>query len=47
VVRREPVSLERLAAALDELHARLRIARMSDEEDVQLKVVGIVVQNPK
>ena len=32
VVRRERVNMERLAAALRELHARLRIARMSDDE---------------
>jgi hypothetical protein len=47
VVRRERVNLERLAAALRELHARLRIARMSDDEAKQLKVQldGVMLEN--
>ncbi len=32
VVRREHANLERLAAAMRDLHARLRVDRMSDEE---------------
>lgn len=36
VVRRERANLERLAAALRDLHARLRIAHVSDEEAKQL-----------
>jgi hypothetical protein len=38
VVRRERANLERLASALRELHARLRVARMSDEEAKALPV---------
>lgn len=38
VVRRERANLERLASALLELHARLRVARMSDEEAKALPV---------
>jgi hypothetical protein len=38
VVRRERVNLERLASALRELHARLRVARMSDDEAKALPV---------
>ena len=47
VVRRERANLERLAAALRELHARLRIARLSDEEAKQLKVQldGVMLEN--
>jgi len=47
VVRRERANLERLADALRELHARLRIARLSDEEAKQLKVQldGVMLEN--
>ena len=47
VVRRERANLERLAAALRELHARLRIAHVSDEETKQLKVQldGVMLEN--
>jgi hypothetical protein len=47
VVQRERANLERLAAALRELHARLRIARVSDEESKQLKVQvdGVMLEN--
>lgn len=47
VVRRERANLEHLAAALRELHARLRIARVSDEEAKQLKVQldGVMLEN--
>ena len=47
VVRRERANLERLAAALRELHARLRIARLSDEEAKQLKIQldGVMLEN--
>jgi hypothetical protein len=38
VVRRERANLERLASALRELNARLRVARMSDEEAKALPV---------
>jgi len=38
VVRRERANLEKLASALRELHARLRVARMSDEEAKALPV---------
>ena len=38
VVRRERANLERLASALRELHARLRVARMTDEEAKALPV---------
>jgi hypothetical protein len=38
VVRRERANLERLAAALRELHARLRVAGMADDEARQLPV---------
>lgn len=38
VVRRERGNLERLAAALHELHARLRVGGMTDEEASQLPV---------
>jgi hypothetical protein len=38
VVRRERDNLDRLASAMRELHARLRIAGMSDEESRQLPV---------
>lgn len=38
VVRRERANLERLASALGELHARLRVARMSDEDAKALPV---------
>lgn len=38
VVRRERANLERLAAALRELHARLRVGGMTDEEARQLPV---------
>ena len=38
VVRRERVNLERLASALRDLHARLRVARMSDDEAKALPV---------
>ena len=38
VVRRERANLENLASALRELHARLRITRMSDEEAQALSI---------
>jgi predicted nucleotidyltransferase len=38
VVRRERANLDNLASALRELHARLRVARMSDEEAKALPV---------
>jgi len=38
VVRRERANLERLASALREVHARLRVARMSDEDAKALPV---------
>jgi hypothetical protein len=38
VVRRERANLERLAAALRKLNARLRVGRMTDEEARQLPV---------
>jgi len=46
VVRRERANLERLASALRELHARLRVARMSDEEAKALpvKVDGMMLE---
>jgi predicted nucleotidyltransferase len=46
VVRRERANLERLASALRELHARLRVARMSDEEAMALlvKVDGMMLE---
>jgi len=40
VVRRERANLERLASALRELHARLRVTRMSDEE---AKALGVKI----
>ncbi len=47
MVRRERANLERLASALRELHARLRIAHVSDEEAKQLKVQldGVMLEN--
>jgi len=47
VVRRERANLNRLAAALRELDARLRVARLSDEEAKQLKVHidGVMLEN--
>ncbi|HEY5266493.1 MAG TPA: nucleotidyl transferase AbiEii/AbiGii toxin family protein [Acidimicrobiales bacterium] len=46
VVRRERANLERLATALRELHARLRVARMSDEEakTLPVKVDGMMLE---
>jgi hypothetical protein len=46
VVSRERANLERLASALRELHARLRVARMSDEEAKALlvKVDGVMLE---
>lgn len=46
VVRRERANLVRLASALRELHARLRVARMSDEEAKALpvKVDGMMLE---
>ena len=46
VVSRERANLERLATALRELHARLRVARMSDEEAKALpvKVDGVMLE---
>ena len=46
VVRRERANLEKLASALRELHARLRVARMSDEEAKALpvKVDGVMLE---
>lgn len=38
VVRRERANLDNLASALRELHARLRVARMSDEEAKALPI---------
>jgi hypothetical protein len=38
VVRRERANLDRLAAAMREMHARLRVAGMSDEEASLLPV---------
>ena len=38
VVRRNPANLEKLAAALKELNARLRVAGMTDDEARQLPV---------
>ena len=45
-MRRERANLERLASALRELHARLRVARMSDEEAKALpvKVDGMMLE---
>jgi hypothetical protein len=47
VVRRERANLERLASALRELNARLRVAQLSDEEAKQLKVQldGVMLEN--
>ncbi len=47
VVRRERSNLESLASALRELHTRLRIARVSDEEAKLLKVQldGVMLEN--
>jgi hypothetical protein len=47
VVRRERVNLNRLAVALRELNARLRVGRMSDEEAKQLKIHldGVMLEN--
>ena len=46
VVSRERANLERLASALRELHARLRVARMSDEEAKALpvKIDGVMLE---
>ena len=46
VVRRERANLENLAAALRELHARLRVARMSDEEakTLPIQVDGVMLE---
>jgi len=46
VVRRERANLERLASALREVHARLRVARMSDEDAKALpvKVDGMMLE---
>lgn len=46
VVSRERANLERLASALRELHARLRVARMSDEEAkvLPVKVDGVMLE---
>jgi hypothetical protein len=46
VVSRERANLDRLATALHELHARLRVARMSDEEAKALPVVldGVMLE---
>jgi choline dehydrogenase-like flavoprotein len=46
VVSRERANLERLASALRELHARLRVARMSDEEakSLPVKVDGVMLE---
>jgi choline dehydrogenase-like flavoprotein len=46
VVRRERANLERPASALRELHARLRVARMSDEEakSLPVKVDGVMLE---
>lgn len=38
VVKRERANLDNLASALRELHARLRVARMSDEEAKALPI---------
>ena len=47
VVNRERANLDRLASALRELHARLRVARLSDEESQALPVVvdGVMLEN--
>src|SRR5665213_1031200 len=47
VVRRERANLDQLAAALRELNARLRVARLSDAEAKQLKVQldGVMLEN--
>jgi predicted nucleotidyltransferase len=46
VVSRERANLEKLASALRELHARLRVARMSDEEakSLPVKVDGVMLE---
>jgi len=46
VVRRERANLENLASALRELHARLRVARMSDEEAkaLPIQVDGVMLE---
>ena len=46
VVRRERANLERLASALREVHARLRVARMSDEDAkaLQVRVDGMMLE---
>jgi Zn-dependent M28 family amino/carboxypeptidase len=46
VVRRERANLERLASALREVHARLRVARMSDTDAKALpvKVDGMMLE---
>jgi hypothetical protein len=46
VVSRERANLERLASALRELHARLRVARMSDEEAkaLPIKIDGVMLE---
>jgi predicted nucleotidyltransferase len=46
VVSRERANLENLASALRELHARLRVARMSDEEAKALpvKIDGVMLE---
>jgi hypothetical protein len=46
VVSRERANLENLASALRELHARLRVARMSDEEakTLPVKIDGVMLE---
>ncbi len=46
VVKRERANLDRLASALRELHARLRVARMSDDEAKALpvKIDGMMLE---
>jgi hypothetical protein len=46
VVRRERANLDNLASALRELHARLRVARMSDEEAkaLPIQVDGVMLE---
>ncbi len=46
VVSRERANLERLASALRELHARLRVTRMSDEEAKALPITvdGVMLE---